>query len=93
MSDIVIASPSKPSRQFTGRLERPDIKLPDGRTLRTRALVATGLGVHEKTVTRLNCKTWYFGNIAYVEPTTVLKRIEAGAKQRNEPPARRRRHS
>lgn len=70
-------------------LDRPDIKLTNGKTLRPRARVARDLSVHEKTVTRGNYKTVYVGGVAYLELETTLDDIAAGLRRANEPPKRR----
>jgi hypothetical protein len=87
VSDTALISPT-PHR--VGKLERPKIRLPDGRILQTRASFANELGVAEKTVSRQNHETWVIGGIAYIQPNSALKQIASRARRRrNEPPRRR----
>jgi hypothetical protein len=70
-------------------LDRPDIKLPNGKTLRPRARIARDLPVHEKTLTRGNHPTVYVAGVAYLELETTLADIAGNLRRRNEPAKRR----
>jgi hypothetical protein len=70
-------------------VDRPDIKLRNGKTLRPRARIARDLPVHEKTLTRGNHKTTYIAGVAYLELETTLDDIAAGLRRRSEPAKRR----
>jgi hypothetical protein len=88
-NDATLTAPPR-QRRFT-RETRPDIPLPNGTKLKPRARVADELGVSERTIRRMNAETTFVGNVAYVNPDSVLQRIADTLKRRNQPPARRRR--
>jgi hypothetical protein len=77
-------------RRFIKPESRPDIKLPNGKTLKPRARMADEMGVSERTVKRLNAETAYIANVAYVNVDSVLQLIGDTLKRRNQPPRRRR---
>jgi hypothetical protein len=79
------------ARHFIAPEDRPDIQLPDGETLRARVNYARDLGMSERALRRLNLPTTYLANVAYIATKAAGKRLAAGVKCRNEPPARRRR--
>lgn len=72
------------------RHTRPDILLPDGRTLTPRASLAAEVGVCDATVRRMNPPTTFIGCVAYVDRDGTLQLIGASVNRRNQPPKRRR---
>ena len=77
-----------PTRQT--RDTRPDITLPDGRTLTPRARLAKKVKLSERTIARLNTATTYVGGCAYVDHDATLLDIVGKLKRRNEQPKKRR---
>jgi hypothetical protein len=80
---------STPSRLT--RDTRPDIKLPDGRTLTPRARAAKKKGIHDRTLARKNPKTTYIGGVAYVDDDETSLDLAKDLKRRCEPVKPRRR--
>ena len=72
-----------PARQT--RESRPDIPLPDGRTLTPRSRLAKELHIHERTLARKNVATMYVGGTAYVARESTLLALARELKPRNEP--------
>jgi hypothetical protein len=79
---------ARPNRQ-----DRPDISLPDGRTLTPRVRLADEIGVHERTLARGNHETVYVGGTAYMCRETTLLTIAKGLKKRCEPVTPRRKRT
>jgi hypothetical protein len=70
--------------------QRPDVRLPDGRTLRPRIKFAGGVGISDKTAARMNLPTVYIGGVAYVDLDSSLECIGDAARPRKRPGANRR---
>ena len=71
--------------------QRRHIPLPNGDELMPREEFAEDtLGVSDKTASRMNLPTTYFGNVAYVAKNASLAIVAERVRCRNEPPKRRR---
>jgi hypothetical protein len=75
-------------RKKTTALDRPDIHLPDGRVLGTRAKVAQKNGVCERTLFRKNVETTYIGGVAYCDYNSAVLDLAGELKRRNQPTKR-----
>jgi hypothetical protein len=90
VTDTTLNEPSYPSR-LPGRPDRPDIKLPNGDTLKPRARLAFEQGVCERSVARMRIQTVLIANVAYVSERSFLEKIAKGLHTpKREPPKRRR---
>lgn len=75
------------------RHTRPDIRLPDGRTLTPRANLAAEAGICDATLRRINPPTTYLGCVAYVDRDGTLQLIGDTVSRPNQPPKRHRRRA
>ena len=88
-ADDAVAGHKKKKR---GPQPRRRIELPDGDYLEPRAdFAARELGVVDRTAKRMDLRTTYVGNVAYVAHFASLAVVGARVRRRNEPIARRRR--
>jgi hypothetical protein len=79
------------ARQSRPRRRMPLIDLPGGRRLMPRDDYARNvLGVHTRTVKRMDLPTTKIGGVVYVEVEGALQIIADSVHQRNEPKSRRR---
>ena len=53
--------------------KRPDIRLSDGQVIVPRARWARDTGISDRAAARLNPRTVYIGNVAYVFPDEAIR--------------------
>lgn len=85
--DTTAIRPSKATRRAG---ERPRIQLANGDFLVPRRQWAGGVGVSDKTASRMNLPTTYIGNVAYVLRNASTEMLAGRVRQRQPEPQRRR---
>jgi hypothetical protein len=63
-----------------GKADRPNIKLPNGDTLKPRARRAAEQGICERTLSRMGCDTVLVANVAYISEKSFLRIVAAGLR-------------
>ena len=91
MTDLVLDTSGLHQLKATRRAkERPRISLANGDFLEPRRRWAEGVGISDKTASRMRLPTTYIGGVAYVLHNASKEIIAERVQRRGQPPKRRR---